>query len=390
MLIRPSTGAGLVLLSALALHAAALPGRAGACSGLRCRAGGLLPTHMGKLPANAVELFWQPPVTFSEPASAPAPVHLYKLEGGTRSELAIDVVADGTMFRIKPKSAIAAGTELSFESEAPPCHGAEERTSFSLSVTPAAPTKPTRAGQLRIDSIGSRSLSLWVSSGECTLPFPVYAAELSFALDAEASPFAGVLRHSLIVDGVERRQYVPYPEYPRLPSPPDLGGALNDMIFTVCGVSSRGTMSRDGEKPGTHTVQWLTRLQDGTQLRSNELTIELACPKVAVVAVDGGVADASVDSGAEPRNVISPNGASDVADTGPARDSGSSLALGPDAGAAATDAPTTLGTAADDEASAGDDGCSLRAASKGTRRGTSLSWLFVALSVLAVRRRRRA
>jgi hypothetical protein len=381
--------AGLVAFSLLTLQAV-LPERARACSGFACRAGALLPAHMGQLPANAIELLWQPPTVYSAPldAGAPAPVHLYKVSGSARTELAIEVVADNGLFRVKPKSAIAAGSELWFESEAAPCLGAEERRTFQLSVTPAAPAKLSRAGELRLASLGSSSMPLWVSTGECTLTFPVVVAQLAFTLDAAAVPFTDVLRHSLIVDGEERKQYIPFPEYPKPPiAPANLSGGLDDLIYAVCGVSTpRGTTTLSGDKLGTHTVQWMTRLQDGSELRSNELSVELNCPQAGDGAGFAHPSDAAVAPGDSDASVAQDAGAGgDLTRVDAARP----MEVDTEAGAAP--AAGTIASASEesavDEASPS-DGCSLQHARTQAWSRASLTWLYLVLTVFALRRRR--
>lgn len=368
----------LVVVSGLTLQAA-LATDAHACSALSCRSGALLPVHMGKLPANAVELFWSPPAKFSGPDAGVGAVHLYEGTGSTRKEVAIDLVAENGLFRVKPKTAIAAGTELSFESDLAPCLS-DERTSFQLSVSAAAP-KPTHLGTLSIASLGPVTMQLWVNTGECTAPFPVYSAQLALALDAEAMPYADVLRHSLIVDGVERHQYSPYPDYPKFPVT-DLGGGLKDTLFTVCGAApSRGQTSTAGDKPGVYKVQWLTKLQDGTELRSNELSVELKCPEDTS---DAGVSDAAVvqtDSGA---NLAQDAGAT-AADANSERGVDASVQ-----GSSAMSAPATTTT---DEGRLIDEpnangGCALSGSREHGGSSSALSWLGGLLALLFVRRRR--
>jgi hypothetical protein len=379
--------------AALTLFASATlvaPSPTRACGGFSCVPGNLLPAHDSTIPANAVVLFWKPPVHHNEPGTPTAPVHLYRMQDGVRVELPVLVTQEGNLMRVTPTNLVPAGSELSFEPEARVCAPETERTSFKLTVGPAA-SGPAKLGTLKLVSNGPGVRWRQVFTGECTAPFNVTVARFAFELSPEAQPFAAGLRHSLVVDGTERGQETPLPMYPAGPPPPNLGSDLGDEIFSTCHNVRTDTSH---EFPGMHTVQWLTRLPDGIVMRSNELTVTLTCPPPPP---DAGIGDGRiVDAGAgdaSARDASLVDAASDAAASVPGAEA-SAPARGAmtdaDASGGRADAVTGLPvppTGERDDEVDSDRGCALRPASA---RSNPAGWLVLLAGALLWRTRLRA
>jgi hypothetical protein len=346
--------------SVLALTLAPTPA-AQACSPARCAPSVFLPVS-GHVPSNAVEFVWQLPWTSASTGASYA-VHLYRLENGQRTELETELIAaaDGRKL-VRPRQAVAEGSVLVLESAEPECPSAVS-TPAMVTVSAATP-KPNTLGTLSIvEQRASTTLNIPSSRGSCRADFEVASARIALKLAASAQPFADSLQHALIVDGQKRAQHSePAPIRNWYP----LGGALDDVLYTLCKGSS-DSWTADLEA-GSHRVQWLSTFPDGSELRSDELTIELQCAK----------SDADADHKPDAGHALPP------ADDGTEDDA-----------IAASDPPST--TATEEEASDDDaadrarhvESCAVRAPVSATTGHTWL-WLLSAALIWSIRRARAA
>jgi hypothetical protein len=257
--------------SALALTLTLMPiSPAHACSPVLCAPSVFLPAS-GHVPGNAVEFLWQLPWNDSGTGASSA-VHLYKVEDGQRTEIESEVIDGPDGFkRVRPRQPVAQDAVLVLESAAAECRN-EAISSVMVTVGAAAAT-PTQLGSLSIgETHASTLLNIPTSKGSCRADFEVASAQLKLTLDAQAQPFADSLRHTLVIDGVERAPHAePSPIRNRYP----LGGPLDKVVYTLCKGDSDAWTEDLGA--GTHRVQWLSRLPDGSELRSDEVTVELRC-----------------------------------------------------------------------------------------------------------------
>jgi hypothetical protein len=127
------------------------------------------------------------------------------------------------------------------------------------------------------------------------------------------TPYADGLRHALVVDGVEQPQY-----HAATPGfvPSSLAGTLEDRLIARCASTMPYYKSFE---PGSHRVQWVSRLIDGSELRSDELEVALRCPDATADAPkqDAGAAPKQ-DAGApsvNPADASVPSAESDAAIT---------------------------------------------------------------------------
>jgi hypothetical protein len=252
-----------------------------ACSPVPCAPSTFLPAS-GDVPSNAIEFLWRLPWTSSSTGASYA-VHLYKLEGGQRSEIESEVLpgADGFK-RVRPLAPVAEGSVLVLESAEPACT-AGSATPAMVTVRASVP-KPTRLGALSIsETHGATTMNIPTARGSCTADFAVANARLKLTLDPGAQPFADSLRHALLVDGQKRAQHSePAPIVNRYP----LGGALEDVLYTLCkGESDSWTADLEA---GTHRVQWISTLPDGSELKSDEITVDLQCSSGVKPVTDAG------------------------------------------------------------------------------------------------------
>jgi hypothetical protein len=308
-----------------------------ACEPLRCAPSVFLPVS-GSVPSNALEFLWRPPFDNGEVnVDVGATVHLYKVENGQRSELATEVSAARAGYKlVRATEPVAAGSKLVLESVEPRCTIA---AAVQVMVTVGASSpKPTQLGKLSVGKVDSaKKMNLPTDRGLCSDDYEVASAQLKLALDPAAQPFVDLMQHALIVDGNKRPQPQPTPPQGADPSFA-LGGKLEDELYTLC---DKPSDSWTGDlTAGSHRVQWLATLPDGSELRSDEVMIDLRCAHLRAAATQASDAGLSAN----------------------------------DAGLSANDEGAPLGESG--------DGCSLYAR---TSRGVPLTWLF-ALGVLLVRR----
>lgn len=321
-----------------------------ACSGGSCAPSAFLPAS-GSLPSNALELLWRPAVGRSaDGGSNPTPtLQLYKLENGQRSPVAIEILdARDQLKRVHVREALPAGTQLVLESSEPACEtGAVQPVMLRVS---ADSPKPTQLGVLRLaKSDPLTTMHIPTSSGVCSDDFRVANAVLALALDTAAQPFADAMQHALVVDGKKRPQPRPTPPRGSWPSS-GLGGRLEDVLYTLCDKPSDGWTN--DVKAGRHRVSWLATLPDDTELRSNEIDVELACGQGGDAATDAGVGTAVVvpDAAAEAArgedaaaSASAPDGAAHSLPTSPADQT---LPDASETGGCSVRTPLGLGTAA--------------------------------------------
>jgi hypothetical protein len=268
----PFSRQNTVVLAVSAIAIAGVPaGTAQACSPLLCAPSVFLPVS-GHVPSNAVEFLWQPPWTGSGLDPDSYSVHLYQLENGQRREIESELIAavDG-LRRVRPKQPVAEGSVLMLEAEEPTCAVAAVTAAM---VTVGAPTPaPTQLGKLQTgETHDSTIMNLPTNRGSCRADFAVASVQIKLTLDPAAQPFLDSMRHALVVDGVKRKQPA---EPPPIRNWYPLGGELENVLYTLCKDPSD---SWTADVPaGTHRVQWLATLPDGSELRSDEISIELQC-----------------------------------------------------------------------------------------------------------------
>jgi MYXO-CTERM domain-containing protein len=328
-------------------------------------------------------------------------IHLYRIQEGLRVELATRVTREGSLVQVVPASEPGSGTELLLETGVAPCSPEIQTATATLRVTERA-AKPTELGTLRVAEPSATSLQLAVSSGECSRFAKTVSVELTLQLGEQARPYAALLRHALLVDGSELAPF--HPAYPAVSTSPNgsLESNLTDRVFTLC--DDAAAITQRGLTPGVHRVQWLSRLADGTQLKSPEVSVELRCQASTMSDAGVGTSEAGA-SDAEPLSTDAGAGdAGRAGDDSPPREAGiaanQSVDAGVDAGAdagvdAAVDAAVNVCwegcgripfQVEVDDPDAG--GCSLTAG-----RNDSLAGLLgaagVAVATLLRRRRRR-
>ena len=355
-----------------------------ACSSASSCAQSVFLPASGSIPANAVEFLWRP--AWSQPAQAAAVPHLYKLENGQRSELAVEILEgfDG-LKRVRPTQAFVPGTTLVLESVEPACTIAQSMPA-QLTVREAS-ALPSALGTIQVAETRARTtLHIPTSSGVCSDDFEVASARLTLTLDAAAQPFADALRHALLVDGRKRVQPQVTPPRGQWTSF-SLAGRLDDVLYTLCTRPSDGWTN--DIPPGSHRVQWLATLPDGSELRSDEINLELRCGQAGDASVD-----AATDASADPAGEASVDarvdaGAPQQAPTPPAPSTPIAV---PDA---EEDAEPTAGAESSHAARAPDASaasCTLRSA----RAGVTTSWwsatfvLSLLLACVGLRARSRA
>jgi hypothetical protein len=300
----------LVVLAASVLPA---PSRARACSGFDCQETALLPPDGGAVPENNVELIWRRSAINA--GEIGTELHLYALEGGARRELAFTLSSppgpgSGAFYRVVPRRALAAGTEVVVEAdEVCDAEGASATSSFR--VAPAAPL-PSSLGKLESE-YGNTPLELWVFTGECYRPHQAAWALLRVTLSESARPYADLLRYEMHVDGQPFSTEEAQPDWRSQPPRPLGGSVLGrgvDRIYSVCETPDPFAMHAPptGFSRGTHRVQMFAFTPDGTRLASDELDVDLRCPVPADFwpppgnppsGLSGVGADAAVDA-AEP------------------------------------------------------------------------------------------
>lgn len=276
------------------IAATALPSRAAqACAALACTDGSAIPSEGATVPANAVAVIWTPPRKLQGDA---ATLHLYRVEGTTRSELEATLEAQKDGFTVlRPKLAPPEGTELEASYDSLCSTGTTYR--FPFRVGPAAPL-PSELGTLDV-TVASARVSVGVSTGECSDQVLATSARVEIVLSSEAQPYAALLRYSLWADGQPAGQpSALWGSYPT-PSAAVVGGSHLgrgvDRVDVLC-EARQGVYSR-ALSEGSHRLQMVALLPDGTELRSSEVTVDLRCP----AGSDGGAgaaADASAGDGA--------------------------------------------------------------------------------------------
>lgn len=357
--------AGLVLLPSAPAHA---------CSGGSCSPSAFLP-ESGSLPSNAVEFLWRPSRNLQ--AGVTPSVQLYKLEAGQRTKLDSEVSAGpDELKRVRPVQPVAPGTTLLLESSEPSCSVAAQ-VPAQVSVGAASP-KPSQLGTLRVtETLAFTTLHIPTAKGVCSDDFDVASARLVLTLDASAQPFAAALQHALLVDGKKRPQPAPTPPRGSWPSFA-LTRKLEDVLYTLCTQPSDGWTN--DVTAGTHRVQWLATLPDGTELRSDEISIQLQCaaqadagsPADAGGSSDAGAADIAIDAGSErPAAPLPPQ--ADAAAASDAATSSHDAAAVPDARASA-----------DDEPESDSGSCALRAP-----RANRDNWMWLVGTTVVLQRARR-
>lgn len=268
------------LVATAALGALASPARA--CSFLGCIGSAILP-ESGSVPANHLELLWSRPQdpVFPRADTPVGEIHLYQLDGARRVELETRQTLVGSLVHIVPTRAVPEGTEL-LVTRVDPCSFSasvgEKTYENRFRVGPQAPA-PGALGQLTAQ-YGTGDFPLWVRSGECKRIYRTAFAELSLALSEAAQPYADTLRYSLQVDG---QPYASSEFYGFIL--PDVQPSLRNSglapgkarMHTLC----EGDFRENGAlelAPGPHRVRMIGELNDGTQIESDEITVELQCP----------------------------------------------------------------------------------------------------------------
>jgi hypothetical protein len=369
----------LCLGSSLACTALLPTNLALACSGGLCGPSAFLPAS-GSLPSNALELLWRPAWGRSPDGGMnPAPtLQLYKLENGQRSAVAIEIL-DGRdqLKRVRVRETLPAGTQLVLESSEPACTSGAVQPAM-LRVSAESP-KPTQLGALRVARRDPfTTMHIPTSSGACSDDFQVANAVLELALDASAQPFADAMQHALVVDGKKRPQPQPTPPRGSWPSFA-LTGKLEDVLYTLCDKPSDGWTN--DVKAGLHRVSWLATLPDGTELRSNEIDVELACGRGG----DAGAASVERDAGAGTA-VVGPDAAARADDAARGDDAGASASTVDSAAPSLPTGPADQ-TLPDPNAN---DGCSVRTPIDVGAGAWQFFAVGLALLGLGARRRRQA
>ena len=378
------TRALICLGSSLACVALLPASPALACSPSPCAPSAFLPAS-GTLPGNALELLWRPAWGRSADGGLnPAPtLQLYKLENGQRSPVAFEILEGREQLkRVRVRETLPAGTQLLLESGEPSCtSGALQPAMLKVS---ADSHKPTQLGALRVARRDpSTTMHIPTSSGSCSDDFRVATAVLELALDASAQPFVDAMQHALVVDGKKRPQPQPTPPRGSWTSFA-LAGKLEDVLYTLCDKPSDGWTN--DVKAGLHRVSWLATLPDGTELRSDEIDVELACGQGG----DAGAASGGQDAGAGNGVVAQDAGAGTaVVERDAAARSDDAVASESAADGAAHSGPTGPAdqTLPDPNAT---DGCAVRAPSGLGANAWRLFAVGLALLGLGARRRRRA
>lgn len=270
-----------VVVSGLPLS---VPARVNACSGLACVSGAVLPAGGSSLPANAVEVLFRRPramVGAMVPEGVP---HLYRVVGGAKTEVAVDLREVDGLVHVRPQQPVAAGSSLVFEypelcavlSDAGVFTYVDE---YEVVARPLQVTtdvaRPSTLGTLRAE-VKRGPVELTYGS-RCSESFDGAYADLRVELAESAKPYADSLRYDVEVDG---RLVEPYGFYRGVQEPTfRLGasqlGAGKDRIFTLC--EPTGATFTNEQTKGTHAVRMRARLPDDTEIWSDTSTISLRC-----------------------------------------------------------------------------------------------------------------
>lgn len=278
------SGLWLASVGLITLLQLGAPGRVGACTGLACVSGAVLPESGGALPANAVEVLFRKPRAKLGTVAPEVTPHLYRLEGGVKTELEVVTKELDGLVHVSPQQPVAAGTALVFEhaeicstvSDAGVRMDADGSTVVqqTLQVTPSA-ARPSTLGTLHADL--NRGPVELTHGSMCSRGFDGAYADLSVDLDESAKPYADGLRYEVEVDG---RRVEPYGFYHGSQGPEfRLGasqlGAAKDRLFTLCDPSAPAFTTEQTE--GNHAVRMRARLPDDTEVWSDTVMVALRC-----------------------------------------------------------------------------------------------------------------
>lgn len=377
------------LLSAtLVLIAAASPswsGRAYACAPGRCTAATVLPAS-GSVPANAVEFLFQPERDLVSNDGGVATPRLVQLsaDGDVARELPFDIEWQSpSLARIRPKEVLPPGTTLALDHQETCISGTPRTVRSAVSVTESA-RRPTSLGTLRV--VNQRGpMAVWVNSGECVKLFDASIAELTVELATDTKPYADSLRFGLRVNGSSELSSYGWQLNTWTSQGLFTGRTVargSDLLFTLCEASPYGPPELE---PRTQRVRMVALLPDGTELSTDEVTVELTCAQErdAGSVADGGSVDAGrsgMDAAAAVRAFKPDAFVSDRRDAAStAHDAGSELESEPP--------PPSYERPTAGEPPEDDEGCSVATGSKSAP--APIPMVFGALLALALAARRR-
>jgi uncharacterized protein (TIGR03382 family) len=282
----------IVMVGALAV--VMMRSHAQACSPPRCFQGYLTPATGITVPANLPALHWRPLSGYD-----------FKVDTGKISlattdhpdvALGVSITALSAFsvggFALVPSQPLIAGTSYLL-TDHNVC-GDEDDGPFQLDgptamfqVGPAAPL-PTQLGSLRAGAVAVAPLQV-SANASCDANVDAARAAIDLEFAAEAAPWREVLQFETWVDG---KPWTPSHSSveSHVPGTSWIGRG-SDIVYRVCHASDfdRPNVYNAGLEAGSHVVEMRAHLPGTTlEVRSDSVTVELACAADVPDAVDRG------------------------------------------------------------------------------------------------------
>jgi hypothetical protein len=177
------------------------------------------------------------------------------------------------------------GTQIIFSFIAPEDASKGKRTKVRLKVVADAP-RPKTLGVLDAKTETGKIEAGSGDPSECIRTLLARYADVSLRMSAEAKPYAELLRYELRIDG---NRYWRFSDSAVSPTSERLGassvGLAKDRVVVSCELSPYlppvlpGLRYPPALEPGKHQVRMIGSLPDGSELSTNEITVDLSCPE---------------------------------------------------------------------------------------------------------------
>lgn len=279
---------GLFVLSLLATQAFALL-TAHACSIAPMCRDDARPKPGTALPANLPELAWH---GCSFDSAQLNPRLVAHSANGENMEVAFDTnTSDLNFVQLHVRSALVPGSTLVLSYDGVDSSG-QEPTPIELSWPVVEVIElPTSLGSLSA-SVVTGSVRAATSTGECARSVFGSYADLAIALDERARPLSDTLRYELRVDGDQPWIFFDDPTAMfTLGMGSSSLGYGRDRLLVACDDKPYepwflpGLRPTPGLESGEHRVRMVGLMPDGSELSSDEITVDLSCPGAPTQAV---------------------------------------------------------------------------------------------------------
>jgi len=261
-IVRGLTSSSLLAVIAFTVLAS-VPVPARSCAPILCREPPMTLARGAVVPANATGIVW----------TAPQAAEDVRLSQEGAGPVGTQVSANGKYPRVVPTTPWREGQTYSY-GWAGKENGCEEPEQVEFTVGAAAPV-PDSLGVLSVGAPYLDAVSLADGSSVCSSPYEVVRVDVSLERSEALAPWWDSMVVELWVDGAPWKYTSPNSDFPFGRVRP----LAAEPVLSYCGTTDASTGHPQLAMPeeGTHEIQFVGYLPDGSEVRSSAETISLVC-----------------------------------------------------------------------------------------------------------------